>query len=73
MRKMYIRVKSEYRGQLGQISGKCTEGYLAFSPSKSESAMCCMLAATCFRRREESSRPSMALSVYESINWTRCI
>ena len=47
---MYIRVISDCkcRGQLGQISGKCTLGYydtLAFSPRKSESATWCMLAA----------------------------
>ena len=32
-----------------------------------------MLAAMHFRRQEESSHPSMASSVYESINRTRCI
>ena len=64
------------RGQLGQISGKCTLGYydtLAFSLRKSKSATWCMLVATCFRRQEGSSRPSMASSVCESINRTRCI
>ena len=75
---MYIRVISDYkyRGQLGQISGKCTLGYydtLAFSLRKSKSTTWCMLAATRFRRQEGSSRPSMASSVYESINRTCCI
>ena len=75
---MYIRVISDCkcRGQLGQISGKCTLGYydtLAFSLRKSESATWYMLAAMRFRRQEGSSRPSTASSVYESINQTRCI
>ena len=77
LRKMYLRVinDSKCRGQLCQISGKCTLRYhdtLAFSPRKSESATWCMLAATHFRRQEGSSRPSMASFVYESINRTRC-
>ena len=68
---MYIQVISDYkcRGQLGQISGKCTLGYydtLAFSLRKSESAMWCMLTAARLRRQEGSSRLSMASSVYES-------
>ena len=72
---MYIRVISDYkcRGQLGQISGKCTYDTLAFSLRKSESATWCMLAATRSRRQEGSSHPSMASSVYESINRTCCI
>ena len=75
---MYIRVISDYkcRGQLGQISGKCTLGYydtLAFSLCESESATWCMLAATRYRRQKGSSGPSTASSVYESINRTRCI
>ena len=73
---MYIRVISNVkcRGQLGQISGKCTFGYYdtsAFSLRKSENATWCMLAATRFRTQEGSSRLSMVSSVCESINRTR--
>ena len=75
-RKINIGVISDYkcRGQLGQITGKCTLGYydtLAFFLHKSESDTWCTLVAMRFRRQEGSSRPSMASSVYESINRTR--
>ena len=58
-----------------KIPGKCTLGFydtLAFSLHKSESATWCIYAGR-HAISKTSSRPSMASSVYKSIDRTRCI